>query len=256
MKKPVLVLAALFIASFANAQTATNFNCNDCAATNHDLFSELDAGKVVVITWVMPCGACITPAATASATVAGYAASDPGRVKFYLVDDYGNTSCNSLSSWASTNSITADAMFSNSAISMSDYGTDGMPKTVVIGGTSHTVFYNQNGTVNAGNIQTAINSALATGITENTTAFTSVNLFPNPVTGTSTTLSYVLKTNSNVTIDIYNTLGAKIKTVFVENQMSGKQETPIDMSTFGNGVYFIRLQAGESVQTTKFIVAD
>jgi hypothetical protein len=255
MKKSILSIAVLFIAFFASAQTATNFNCNDCAANNHDLFTELAAGKVIVITWVMPCGACIAPASTAANTVAGYASSDPGRVKFYLVDDYGNSTCNTLSSWASTNSISSDAIFSNSAISMSDYGTAGMPKTVVIGGSGHTVFLNQNGTVTVSAIQNAINSALATSIAENPPGFTNLELFPNPVAGNTTTVSYELTMNSDVRIDIYNTLGAIVKSVVVKNQTPGKHATPVDMSAFSNGIYFFRLGVGEYSQTTKVIVA-
>src|ERR1043166_358895 len=96
------------------AQTATNFTANDCASTNHMLFTELDAGKVIVICWVMPCGNCITSASTDETTVQSFASSNPGRVKFYIVDDSGNSSCSTLTSWESTNGITADATFSNS----------------------------------------------------------------------------------------------------------------------------------------------
>src|SRR5688572_17237395 len=157
MKKLLFTLFAVLAITFGCAQTATDWTVNDCAGNPHTLFSELDAGKVVVITWVMPCGACIAPASTAANTVTGF--GNPN-VIFYLVDDYGNTNCASMNSWASVNSITANAKFTNAAIDMTDYGTAGMPKTVVLGGTSHTVFYNVNGAVSQSALQTAISNAL------------------------------------------------------------------------------------------------
>ena len=84
MKKLVLTFFAGVTTIFSISQTATNFNTADCSSVSHDLFSELDAGKIIVITWVMPCGSCIAPAATASTVVSGY--SDPN-VLFYLCDD-------------------------------------------------------------------------------------------------------------------------------------------------------------------------
>ena len=255
MKNLVLSIVTIFTVLSASAQTATNFNCNDCSATNHDLFTELNAGKVIVITWVMPCGACIASASTASNTVQGYASSNPGTVKFYLSDDYGTTSCSTLNSWASTNSITADAVFSNSAVSMADYGSAGMPKTVVIG-PDHTVYYNQNGAVSASAIQAAINNALAVGITESNNTISTVSLFPNPVNGNTTVLNYSLTQNSDVTVDIYNMLGENVKSNIVQDQTAGKHATAIDLAGLSNGVYFIRLGAGEAAQTVKFIIAN
>ncbi|HRD39909.1 MAG TPA: hypothetical protein PLC65_14870, partial [Bacteroidia bacterium] len=67
---------------------------------------------------------------------------------FYLVDDYANTSCPTLTSWALTNGMPNAIVFSNSAIDMYDYGSTGMPKIVVIGGANHQVFDNQNNSLN------------------------------------------------------------------------------------------------------------
>ena len=49
---------------------------------------EQDAGKVVVIAWPMPCGSCIAPCLSAYTEVQNYTSSYPGRVLYYLVDDY------------------------------------------------------------------------------------------------------------------------------------------------------------------------
>ena len=51
--------------------------------------------------------------------------------------------------------------FSSSSISMSDYGSSGMPKVVVLGNANHSVFYNENDDkITFNGVQNAINNAL------------------------------------------------------------------------------------------------
>ena len=54
MKGTLLILTTILASFGAFSQTATDFTCNDCAGSSHNLFSELDGGKVVVLVWVMP----------------------------------------------------------------------------------------------------------------------------------------------------------------------------------------------------------
>jgi hypothetical protein len=255
MKKVLsLISLTVLFSSLSFAQTATNFNCNDCASINHDLFSELDAGKIIVLTWVMPCSACIAPSLTASTTVQGYASSNPGVVKFYLADDYANTICSSLTGWATTNGLVTNAVFSDASIDMLDYGTAGMPKTVVLGGTSHTVYYNQNGSNVMADLQTAINSALTAGISEvNKNSVLGLKVFPNPVKNTGT-LYYTLTASENVSMEIIDHLGQQVSSVSIGKQAAGKHEYQFNMETLSNGVYFIRLTTGEVIETIKLTV--
>ncbi len=255
MKKILLfAVAGLLIHSVA-AQTAVNFTVNDCNSTNHDLFSELNSGKVIVITWVMPCSACIGVASSAANTVRGYSTSNPGMVKFYLTDDVANTSCSTLTSWATTNTILTDAVFSNAAISMSDYGSAGMQKTVILGGANHHVYYNVIGAVTASAMQAAINSALtASGIAENSLGNFELSMYPNPVSNGKSTLTYTLTQTSNVTINVYNVLGASVINSTNEKQTIGKHETVIDFETLTKGIYFVKLTSGDASQMVKFAV--
>lgn len=256
MKKILLFIFTVVSSVSLTAQTATNFNCNDCNSVNHDLFTELDAGKVIVICWVMPCGSCIAPALVNSTSVQGFASSNPGRVKYYLCDDSGNTLCPTLTSWVNTNGIVTDANFSNSLISMYDYGVPGMPKTVVLGGPAHSVFYNVDGAVDPHNVTVAIQDALnATGISDQNTNSSALNLFPNPVNSGTSIFTYSLVENTNVQIELFNVFGACVKQMTIGNEVAGEHTVAMDFSTFSNGVYFIRLGAGESSQTIKFIVA-
>lgn len=252
MKKTILTTLAGLTLSFGFAQTATNWTVNDCAGNPHTLFTELDAGKVVVLTWVMPCGACITPAVTASNTVTGMA--NPN-VVYYLCDDYANSSCNTLSNWASSNSITANALFSNNAIDMTDYGSTGMPKTIVLGGSSHTVFYNVSGAVSQSALTTAINNALnaAIGITETNKSKMELSVFPNPA-ATNTKINYTLAAAAEVTIEVTNMLGAKVSSVSLGKQAAGKQSYDLNLATLPAGSYFVKLNAGETTEIVKITV--
>jgi hypothetical protein len=177
MKKLLLLIILFAALGSSQAQTATNFTCNDCSGVSHDLFSECDAGNVVVLCWVMPCNSCVGGALTCNNVCQSF----PNNVLFYVIDDYGNTNCTSLNSWATSNNITPTATFSNASIDMLDYGSTGMPKAVVIGGPNHTVFYNANNSFNGTAIQTAINQAMtATTIKEEDMTVSSISVYPVP----------------------------------------------------------------------------
>lgn len=261
MKKQILfVLTFVLTTLFSYAQTtATNFTVNDCAGTSHDLFSELDEGKIIVIAWVMPCGGCVNPAKTAYNKVQLYATTNPGQVLFYLVDDYANTNCTSLSSWASGNSMPNATVFSNAAIDMSDYGTDGMPKIVVLGGNDHHIFYNVNTFSDGIGVQAAIDSALALstfGIGELTTNNFQLNLSPNPTNNKEVSLTYSLSETQDVTIDFFNTIGEKVETLLYKQQPEGNNQKQLDVSKLSSGVYIVKLRAGNRVDELKFVVGD
>ncbi|MCD6017389.1 MAG: hypothetical protein K0S53_510 [Bacteroidetes bacterium] len=258
MKKTKLFIAILLLtARFMVAQTATNFNCNDCAGTNHDLFTELNAGKVVVISFVMPCASCIGPTLSAYNEVQNYSSSNPGKVLFYIADDYGNTSCASLTTWCNTNGLGSVTKFSNTAVVETPYGAGGMPKILVFGGPNHTIFYNQNG-MDVAAFNSAINSALvaAVGVKEYSVDNFKLSLFPNPVKDMKATISYELKTSSPVAIEIFNTKGDLAMSVLNDQQAIGKHLQTIDVSGLAAGQYFIHLKADSKTDYIKLIIAE
>lgn len=255
MKKIVLALTTLLLPFGAFAQTATNFNCNDCAGNNHDLFTELDAGKVVVIAWVMPCSSCLGPTLTASNIVQSYATSNPGQVVLYVADDYANTNCVSLTSWVTSNGITATT-FSNSAIDMTDYGSAGMPKIVVLGGgTAHTVFFNQNNSAagNATALQSAIDSALVTSINEAAGSLQDFTIAPNPV-DEGTTVKLNMNRSAEITIDVYNQSGQVVLNVFGGAMAPGESSVVINTAELAEGIYFVQIGEAEKCSVQKMVV--
>ncbi len=256
MKKIILITLAGIISSFGFAQTtATDFTVNDCSGTSHHLFAELDAGKVIVIAFVMPCTSCIAPSVSAYSEVQNYASTYPGRVLFYLSDDLGTATCSSITNWGTTNGITGVPVFCNTAVKQADYGAAAMPKIVVLGGPTHTVLFSQDNGLNVTNFNAAINLGLVAGIFENSKSDFELSVFPNPSKTDKTTINYTLKEGSDVTVDIYNTIGEKVKTIALEKQAAGKHESILDFESLTNGIYFIKLNAGESSQVLKFSVS-
>ncbi len=256
MKKLVLVFLVALFSYAANGQTATNFTCNDCTGVSHTLFDELDAGNVIVLCWVMPCGSCIGPTLTTYNVVQSFAATHPGRVKMYIADDYANTSCTSLTSWCNSNGFANTTKFSNALIKMSDYGTAGMPKIVVLGNTTHHVYYNSNNTVNATNLSNAILTALqdfGVGLSvQNSIGMIAAH--PNPA-DQKLTVSFSLAKNSKVKIEVTDQTNIKVLETPEEQLLVGEQKVVVNTSTLKNGIYIAQIRTEHGVSSLKFIVA-
>lgn len=248
----IVFVSLFFLVSLSiYSQTATNFNCNDCDNVNHDFFTELDAGKVIIIDWVMPCSSCTPASVKAHNIVNNFAQSNPGKVFLYIVDDYANTSCSNLKAWADAYGISNVTFFSNSAIKMSDYGTAGMPKIIVAGCYNHQVFYNEKNTaIDSAAIVNAVNTALgcATGIEASNTLLQNVNVYPNPATDVFT-LSFTLSASANISVYVSNVLGQKIAEVFTGKKAAGNTVLAFDARFLPKGMYLIRYMVNDEVFT-------
>lgn len=255
MKGIFLLIVTVFLSNAAIPQvTATNFIVSDCSGMSHDLFTELDAGKVVVLVWVMPCGSCIGPALSAYSVVQKFAGSFPDRIKYYLADDLGNTSCSTLKLWAKNNQINAASYFSNAIIKMSDYGDPGMPKVVAMAGSSHEIIFNQNNSVNVTTLTSAISQRLSTGINEDPVKDFQMSIFPNPVTSEKSTLKISGIPGASLNIDIYNVEGMKVTSIITDKRLVRDSEIELDLRLFTNGLYILQLRSCDKSRMLKFIV--
>jgi len=245
----MIITVILTTLGFAYAQTtATDFTTNDCSGDPHTLFDELDNDQVIVIAWVMPCGPCATYAGYASDAVQSFATSHPGRVKYYLADDFGNNTCSYLTGWAANYNITADAIFSDLSLDMHDYGTTGMPKVVVLGKNTHTIYYNENDnkTTQIG-VENAITLALAplVGIDEEEINNLNLTAYPNPTTGI---INVDYNSKKPVQFNVINMLG---ENVFSQNTNNTKNTT-IDISNLNKGFYFLQMITESKTTSLKF----
>jgi len=253
MKALNLLLVLIFFNSinFFSQTTATDFTAPDCNGLTHNLFSELDSGKVIVIAWVMPCLTCITDPLAAFAEVQNYSSSHPDKVRFYMVDDYANTSCSTLSSWAVNYGMDNCVKFSDPSISMSDYGVNGMPKIVVLAGLDHKVYFNENSSHQG--IDVAISQAVnSTEIVESTNSAFELKIYPNP-SKNNLNIELNNKVYNEFKFEIINILGESISVsnnpFIVENKVN------IDISSLKNGVYILKTSSGIMEQSKTFIVS-
>jgi len=257
MKKYILLLPILLlnIALIFSQNKAKDFTVNDCNGQSRSLFTELGNGKIIVFAFVMPCSSCIPASVSAYNSVQSFATSHPGRVLFYMADDYANTACATVSNWAKNNGMPNAIVFSNSAVNMLDYGAAGMPKIVAVGGTDGTVLYTEDGTLNATNLKNAITTALnATGVKDNLPANFQPSLFPNPIRSEAK-YTFSLSQNSMVNISVFNILGENVQTVLSEKRSGGKNEVKVDCENLKSGVYFLKMQSTEGSDIMKFTVA-
>jgi hypothetical protein len=77
--------------------------------------------------------------------------------------------------------------------------------------------------------------------------------YPNPF-NPSTTISFNLKTSGKVALDVYNTLGQKVATVFNKNMQAGQHQIEFDASNLASGVYLYKLSSGNLTQTRKMML--
>jgi hypothetical protein len=235
-----------------SAQTATNFNCKDCSGIEYELYSELDAGKVIVLCWVMPCSPCVGPSLTTYNVVQSYQSQYPDKVKMFLCDDYANTNCTALGNWASANNLHNTIRFSDARISMAHYGSDGMPKIVVIAGHERKVFYNANNSVNITELQNGIQSAISASMTGiDSRKETTMKIFPNPASET-VYLQTDYPFQSNHKVLIFNLTGSKIHEI-VPVQADNDGLT-ISIAGLESGVYFITIDGLTFLKIARLIV--
>jgi hypothetical protein len=77
-------------------------------------------------------------------------------------------------------------------------------------------------------------------------------IFPNPCVDQAT-ISYELKENLKVQIDVFSLSGAHILNIVNNQQSVGKQNIQFNLSAYVPGVYLVRLQAGNLFSTKQII---
>lgn len=245
-------LTACLLSSFAafSQTNATDVTVVDCAGNSHNLFTELDAGKIIVIGWTMPCSTCAPPLLDVHNEVLNFAISNPGMVELWINDDFGNTTCATVKNWCIANGISNAFYFSDPALSMNDYGGIGMPKAVVVGCSSHRIYYNVNNNPTGAGVTSGINAAFSDQANGCTLALNEyeeslVSCYPNP-------LSDKLKVNAEdltllKSVQIVTLSGNIISTVDPATFPVTGNSFELDFGQYDNGMYFLLMEYGESV---------
>jgi hypothetical protein len=241
MNKLSLLACALLSSGIALAQptVAMDFNKNDCDAVNHHLFAELDAGLVVLMEFVMipSCTPCIQAANKLQPIHNAFQASHPGRVKWYTIGYSNSYTCPQMQSWVSNNSLSPDALFIQGSSEVNYYGGMGMPTIVVVGKSTHDVFFRKVGFTasDTTNIKTAIESALSTASIENSEEWQqNIRIYPNPAKD----FVQIIAGNAGtiLEVEVVSLAGNVIKRLQAD---PGKNELQIDLKGIPQGVYLV-----------------
>lgn len=255
MKQTALAIFGLLLStnlSFGQT-TATDFTANDCSGVSHHLFAELDAGSIIVVSFVMPCIGCIIPSQETQSVVESYTASHPGKVAMYLADDDGASTCATINSWRNANGLHIMPTFSDPAFVMSQYGGPAMPKIVVLGGTDHHIYYIEDNNVNTDSLKNAIDRALGLPVglkpVENKARF---DVFPNPASA-HTTVSYSCAEAGTIDVQLIDAKGRIVKDTHPKMHR-GDNSISIDLSDVAHGAYFIRVTDDAGTTEKKLIV--
>ena len=79
--------------------------------------------------------------------------------------------------------------------------------------------------------------------------FNNLDVSPNPFTN-EIRISFEMKENANVSIDIMNVLGQTINRYELGDMAAGAQTFPINTTDLSEGNYFVRIQAGDKTSTS------
>ena len=82
--------------------------------------------------------------------------------------------------------------------------------------------------------------------------FTLGQNYPNPF-NPSTSITFTLPSSENVTLTVYNSLGAEVSKLLNGNYSAGEHKVSFDASGLESGVYFYTLRAGDFTQTQKML---
>jgi predicted outer membrane repeat protein len=77
--------------------------------------------------------------------------------------------------------------------------------------------------------------------------------YPNPFSE-QTTVEYVIAEEQPVTIEVYDVLGRRVRTLVDDRQALGVHRASLDANRLGSGVYFLRLRAGDASDTKKVMI--
>ena len=263
MKKTLMIITAILTTlgfAFAQTTTATDFTTDDCNGVSHNLFSELDAGNVIVISWVMPCAGCVAPSLEAYYAVQSFNTSHAGRVHFYIASDDGQDACSSFNNWGADNDMPLNTTFNSEDLDMEDYDTPGMPKVVVLGGSQHTIFYNQNPnslTPTFSGVQNAIVDALAAPLAIDQSLINKfeISTYPNPVNNVLN-ITYSKIQAIRINFSIVDILG---KVVLSSEENLSYSINPsiksINVSALNNGNYFLEISSESILESIPFLVS-
>lgn len=258
MKKIITSITAILATGSLFAQigaVAPDFTQTDINGTSHNLYTYLNAGKVVIVdmsaTWCGPCWGFHSAHYLESLhDEFGSAGTNEVVVLFYEDDtqttlaDLNGTGSNTQGDWVT--GVTYPIINGTASLPYPEYG-EGYPTVSVICPTDKKIKDNLYNYGSLNEMRAAVQDIIdqcsaAASLTENTAL--EVSVAPNPTTG-NTTIRFSSSTDETATIELYSVSGQFIfalqKTV-----SSGQNSIDLDLSTLDAGTYFVKVIGGEA----------
>ena len=79
--------------------------------------------------------------------------------------------------------------------------------------------------------------------------------YPNPVSTSTTEISYNLGASGPVTLEVYNVLGENVGTLVNSVQGAGEHTATFSVGALPDGMYYYKLQSGEFTATNTMVIA-
>lgn len=251
-----IVSALLLLSISVNAQTtAYDFQGDDCNGNPVNLFSDLDAGKAVVLFYYMPnCGTCPPIAANVQAMSNKINALCPNLIKGYAYPFQNSTTCSYSSSWVTDNALSLYTPMDSGAYQVAYYGGFGMPTVVLVGGSNHDVLWSTQNFVDSDTtvMRDIILGMSCLGLQEQGMNAASIEVYPNPASETCS-IEFNNEIASATKIRVLDMTGK----ILFEKNIQGKntKETiELDVSHLSLGTYFIQLSNDQHFITKKLEV--
>lgn len=254
MKKLKLLFTALFLGTMTvSAQsTAMDFEGVDCNGNYVHLFSDLEAGKAVVLFYYMPnCGSCPPPAQAIQQMAQNINATHPDLVKGYAYPFQNSTTCSYSASWVLNNNLEFYAPMDSGATQVAYYGGFGMPTVVLLGGDNHDVLWVTQDFNNADTttMRNLVLSTFTASAAEN--KLPEITVYPNP-SADVLHIGFEHTGNQTVSVRISDLSG---KTVIDSGQLTsapGWNTHEIDVTVLRNGNYLLHMSS-DGRETVKSI---
>lgn len=244
------------ISSLAVSQTtAMNFSGPDCNGNNVDLFSDLDAGKAVMLIFYMAnCGSCPPVAANMQTMANNINATHPGLVKAYAFPYNNSTTCSYSADWVVNNSLPLFAPMDSGSVQVAYYGGFGMPTVVLLGGENQDVLFATQdfNTSDTTTMRDLILNTMTAGLEEQT-IIEDLNAYPNPASDL-VKVSFNAIQGAELTMQLTDLSGKTVLSFDKKKTNKGLVELEINVSSLPVGTYLLNLQMNETVITQKIHV--
>lgn len=262
MKKLLPIVVFIFTISFSGAQTtlttATDFSVKDIDGNTIHLFELLDAGYFVCIDFFSTsCGPCSYYSPDFQLSYEDFGENSGNVYHFSICWGDDNTG---VSYYQNQYGLTFPAVsgFDGGGNQIYwDYDIQSYP-TVILIHPDRTILEQYIWEPSHENINDAIIAAggIVVGVDEQPFAVKELNIYPNPSTNGRATVSFDLREEATVSVEIYNLLGEQVHSSGSILAGSGNFNYSANVEAIPNGTYFVTVSNEKQViSTSKLIIS-